>query len=60
MLTAAERRRVIREMKADPPVSWPSEDELARDFVWVARQVLGVEVDEAEARAAVAGRFRSE
>lgn len=58
VLTAAQRRRVIREMRSDPPLEWQSEDELAREFAAIARELLGLEVGEAEARVAVAGKFR--
>lgn len=58
VLTAAQRRRVIREMRSEPPVAWPSEDELAREFAAVARQLWDLEVGQAEARVAVAGKFR--
>lgn len=58
VLSAAQRRRVIREMRSDAPVAWASEDELAREFAAVARQLWGLEVAEAESRVAVAGKFR--
>ena len=58
VLTAVQRRRVIREMRSDAPVAWPSEEELAREFAAMARELLGLEVGEAEARVAVAGKFR--
>lgn len=58
VLTAVQRRRVLREMRSDPPVAWPSEEELAGEFSATARQLFGVEVGEAEARVAVAGKFR--
>lgn len=58
VLSAAQRRQVLREMRSDPPVAWPSEEELAREFAATARELLGLEVGEAEARVAVAGKFR--
>lgn len=59
MLTSEQRRKVIREMKQDRPIAWPSEDELARQFAKTAEDLFGVRVGDADARAAVVrGRFK--
>lgn len=59
MLTSDQRRAVIREMKADRPIGWPPEDELARQFVSTAKEMFSVDVPADEARVAVArGRFK--
>lgn len=54
----SEERKVIRLMKADPPIGQSSLDDLARQFVYTAKQELEVEVDLADARVVVARHFK--
>lgn len=44
------------EMRSDPPLARPFEDELTRAFAKLTRKLLGHEVEGAEARVAVAGK----
>lgn len=60
MLTSEQRRAVIREMRSDRPIAWPTEGELIRQFVSTAKDLFSVEVPVDEARIAVArGRFKN-